>query len=258
MSPASKHRQVLLVCGGRYHDFDFARLELLKLLAEHPSARVSVAENYRDIGARLDGCDLLVTYTCDEIPDESGEAALKQWLGGGHRWFALHGSNSIIQFASTRPLKIKTPADAQIFMGLLGSQFLAHPPIGPYRVEISDPAHPLVAGLESFDTVDELYLTRTLGELEVLLHCKYRGELEAFEHTDWTDDADHPVLYLKRTGAGQVLYLTLGHCRGHHDMQPLTDYYPRVERCSWELPQFYELLRRGLRWGLRVDAGASP
>ena len=31
---------VWLVAGGRYHDFDFARLELLKLLAEHPQLRV--------------------------------------------------------------------------------------------------------------------------------------------------------------------------------------------------------------------------
>ena len=29
---------VYLVCGGRYHDFDFARLELLKLLAERRAA----------------------------------------------------------------------------------------------------------------------------------------------------------------------------------------------------------------------------
>ena len=47
-----------------------------------------------------------------------------------------------------------------------------------------------------------------------------------------------------------MLYNTLGHCRGHYDMQPVMDYYPKVERCSWELPQYYELLRRGIRWCL--------
>jgi hypothetical protein len=30
------------------------------------------------------------------------------------------------------------------------------------------------------------------------------------------------------------------------------DYYPQVERCSWEKPQYYELLRRGIRWGLEA------
>ena len=40
---------------------------------------------------------------------------------------------------------------------LVGSQFLGHPPIAPYRVEITDPDHPLVDGVEAFDAVDELY-----------------------------------------------------------------------------------------------------
>jgi hypothetical protein len=26
------------------------------------------------------------------------------------------------------------------------------------------------------------------------------------------------------------------------------DYYPRIERGSWQLPQYYELLRRGIRY----------
>ena len=33
---------VVLVAGGLWHDFDFARLELLKLLAEHEEAQLLV------------------------------------------------------------------------------------------------------------------------------------------------------------------------------------------------------------------------
>ena len=39
-------------------------------------------------------------------------------------------------------------------------------------------------------------------------------------------------------------------CRGHHDMRPLMDDYPAIERCSWDTPEYYELLRRGIRWAL--------
>ena len=63
--------------------------------------------------------------------------------------------------------------------------------------------------------------------------------------------APRPVMYLHDVGKGQVLYLTLGHCRGHYDMQPLLDYYPTVERGSWELPVYHELLKRGLAWAKR-------
>ena len=61
-------------------------------------------------------------------------------------------------------------------------------------------------------------------------------------------------LVSKTVGQGAVLYLTLGHCRGHHDMRPLMDYYPQVERGAWQLAVFHELLRRGLRWALASNA----
>ena len=68
--------QAHLVAGGRFHDIDFARLELLKLLAELPHIRTSVAGDYRD-GERIAACDLLITYTCDVVPtaDETGSEA---------------------------------------------------------------------------------------------------------------------------------------------------------------------------------------
>ena len=40
-----------LVCGGLYHDMDYARLELLKLLAEHERIRMRVGADYSDRGA---------------------------------------------------------------------------------------------------------------------------------------------------------------------------------------------------------------
>ncbi|MDH5238971.1 MAG: ThuA domain-containing protein, partial [Acidimicrobiia bacterium] len=53
-----------LVANARYHDTDFARLELLKLLAEHPDIRTRVAEDFSDT-AGIGDADLLITYTCD-------------------------------------------------------------------------------------------------------------------------------------------------------------------------------------------------
>src|SRR3546814_7138743 len=47
-----------LVAAGKYHDIDFARLELLKLLAEHPEIRTSVSSDYADT-ARIEAADLL-------------------------------------------------------------------------------------------------------------------------------------------------------------------------------------------------------
>ena len=41
------------VAAGKYHDIDFARLEVLKLLAEHQNIRTTVAMDYSNV-ERLD------------------------------------------------------------------------------------------------------------------------------------------------------------------------------------------------------------
>jgi type 1 glutamine amidotransferase len=241
-----------LICGGLYHDMDYARLELLKLLGEHEHIRVRVGEDYGHASAIADA-DFLVTYTCDVLPDADGEAALHEFLARGGRWLALHGTNSVLRYVKGRGWE--APRSAPAFMEMLGSQFLAHPPIVPYRVEISDPTHPLVAGLEPFDVDDELYLSEYHGESHALLHTHFRGEAPGFVDGVWpapTATADRGdrqlVLYLHPHAGGEVLYCTLGHCRGRYDMRPLIKDYPHVERGSWKLPIYHELLRRGIRW----------
>jgi type 1 glutamine amidotransferase len=132
-------------------------------------------------------------------------------------------------------------------MQTLGSQFIAHPPIAPYRVTVADAAHPLVRGVEPFETTDELYLMETHGPLHVLLETEFAGAGTGFVEHEWPR-AKHPVFYIHSLGKGAVLYLTLGHCRGHYDLQPLAEWWPQVERCAWDLPVFHELLRRGIAW----------
>jgi type 1 glutamine amidotransferase len=237
-----------LVAGGRYHDFDFARLELLKLLAEHPDVRVAVGSDYREIDA-ISASRCLVTYTCDVRPSQAQQEALDHFVSDGGRWLALHGTNAALDFTREG---VAAPRCFPSLARLLGSQFVAHPPIQPFQVEISAPAHPLVAGIEPFETDDELYLSEyhDAEQLVPLLDTHYRGDAKGFVESDWSQADRHLVSYLRPYGKGAVLYNTLGHCRGHWDMRPLLDFYPRVERCSWERPEYHELLRRGIRWAL--------
>jgi uncharacterized protein len=244
----SEHRvvRVHLVAAGQYHDIDHARLELLKLLAEHPRVRTRVAADYHDLDA-IRASDVLITYTCNLVPTEAEQIALREFVSSGKRWLALHGTNSILRFLADG--RVDSPEEAPILMQTLGTQFIAHPPIQPFRVEISDPEHELVAGISPFETDDELYLSRVHGDLHLLLHTHYQGEARGFVEADWPDDTPRPVYYINRVGAGEVLYLNLGHCRGHYDMQDLKiDYYPKIERGSWERPEYYELLRRGIAY----------
>jgi type 1 glutamine amidotransferase len=233
-----------LIAGGKYHDIDFARLELLKLLAADERVRVRVFEDYANIAAIVEA-DVIITYTCDVVPSLEAQEALRGFLMRGGRWYALHGTNSILRWLGDG--KVSSPRWAPLFLETLGSAFVAHPPIAPYTVTVADPAHALVAGVEPFDTTDELYLMETYGPLHVLLHTQFAGEAPGFAESTWPAGS-HPVFYIKQHGEGAVLYLTLGHCRGHYDMQPMLEYWPTVDRCAWDLPVFYDLLKRGIEW----------
>jgi type 1 glutamine amidotransferase len=248
---AGKRVNVYLICGGKYHDIDFARLELLKLLGEHEQLRVRVAADYQDCAA-IESADVLITYTCEVAPSSPEEEALAGYLAAGKRWFALHGTNSVLKYLKGKGWD--APDTAPRFMDMLGSQFAAHPPIAPYRVTVSKPDHPLVRGIGPFDADDELYLCRFRADVEVLLETRFSGSTPGFVDKEWPDDVARPVLYLRRLPAGEVLYFTLGHARGRYDMQPLMQEYPQIERGSWKSPEFYEILRRGICWAARLDS----
>ena len=244
MGQENERIDCVFVAGGKYHDIDFARLEVLKLLAEDDRVRTRVFEDYACLDA-LEGADFLVTYTCDVTPSLPQQEALRRFVERGGRWYALHGTNAILRFLDSG--LVDSPRWAPHMMETLGSMFVAHPPIAPYRVTVADPAHELVAGVEPFEATDELYLSEYYAQLHVLLETEFEGAAPGFVEDQWAK-AKHPVFYIRRLGQGAVLYLTLGHCRGHYDMQPLMDFYPQPERGSWELPVYYQLLRRGIAW----------
>lgn len=239
-----KRVNCVLIAGGRFHDIDYARLEILKILGEDDRVRVRVFEDYANLDA-IAKADFLITYTCDVTPKLAEQEALRAFVDRGGRWYALHGTNSILRFLADG--RVDSPRWAPHFMETLGSMFIAHPPIQPYRVTVADPGHPLVEGVEPFEANDELYLSEYYGDLHVLLETEFGGEATGFVEKDWAH-AKHPVFYLNPRGKGAVLYLTLGHCRGHYDMQPMIDFYPAPEKGSWELPVFHDLLHRGIAW----------
>lgn len=239
---------VYLVCNARFHDTNFARLELLKLLAENEDIYTYVAADFSDTET-IKRCQLLITYTCDLRPSNEEQTALSEFLDNGGRWFALHGTNAILEF--TADGKADTPDLAPNFMKLLGSRFVAHPPNQNFIVRVSDVEHPLTDGLVDFEVQEEeTYYCEKLGEQLVLLEASYNEPSTAYVESDYGTDRDsHPQMYLRSWGQGEVLYLSLGHCAGKHDMKPLVDSYP-VVRGSWNSSTYYELLRRGIRWGV--------
>ena len=247
----------VLVCGGQWHDFDYARLELLAELARHEVVRTRVFEDFDCLEA-LAGADLLVTYTCNVRPDAAQQDALAAFVERGGRWLALHGTSSAIDKPDATSPVFRTPRVLGTVATVLGNQFLAHPPIEPYTVEITDPDHPLVKGIAPFEVRDELYVLELHPPLEVLLHTRFTGPCRGFAEGDITDDEPRPVLYLRRSGAGLVCFFTLGHCRGRFDVQDLgRDDLGKRDLGSWTVPEYRTVLSRCIDWAVTGEPSSN-
>lgn len=235
-------KEVQLVVGGAAHDFDFVRMQLLEMLGRNPCNRVAVSSTWEEFSAEPQRA--LVSYTCNLEPSMAAARRLRDFVAQGGRWLALHATNSLLEWGAQG---VSGQPPAGDFLDTLGSSFQAHPPMGPYRIEAGPVADPITQGIAPFSVTDELYLSDFSAEVEVLLKTSFGGAAPGFIRDCW-DTGDHPVLYRRRLGAGEVLYFTPGHARGHYDAPHRTPFYPVIERGAWDEPAYRHILGRCLRW----------
>jgi type 1 glutamine amidotransferase len=240
----------LLVAGGRHHDFDFVRLELLERTAKNPAVHTTVRPDFSDIDA-LSSADFLVSYTCDVRPTAAEEKALRTFVSEGGRWLALHATNAITDVSVDGVATATTGWSS--FFELLGTKFIAHPTIRQFEVSAPEGvSHPLVADICNFCTTDEIYLVERTDDIDVLLETTYVGPTTGVP-VHWDDDTPQPVLYIRRLGSGSIVYLTLGHVSERRDIQLTNDDdLGAVERCSWEVPEFLEIMDRAFEWAWSI------
>lgn len=120
--------------------------------------------------------------------------------------------------------------DAPEYQFMCGGQWVAHPGnIIDYRVDVTKPDDPVMAGIGSFDYHSEQYYMHVDPSIEVLATTAFTGD-----HADWIDGVVMPVVWKTRYGKGRVFYSALGH----------------VAR-EFEVPQMRTILARGLDWAAR-------
>ena len=231
--------------------------ELLELLAEHervPGARARPTTRTRRGSSRTPRhARILVSYTCDVRPSRRAQQVhprLGRAAAGG--WVALHGTNcrarpdrrrvgrrrATSRCGSTRSARSSSPTRRSPRT----SSRTSHPTTG------SSPAS------SRSRPTDELYLNEypDRNALVPLLQTTYQRRRTGLRRGRLDDtDRDHLVMYLRPLGRG---------CRAVQHARPLPralrhgaaeGLLPNVDRCSWELPVFHELLRRSIALGAR-------
>jgi type 1 glutamine amidotransferase len=250
------------------HDMDYARLRLLGLLQENPGISTTTSNDFSDISRWLPGCQLLLTYVAGPHPDDEQNRLLHQWLEDGGRWLALHGTSGgraapVGENRSVRKMLKGSYHDT------LGSFFLNHPPVRRFRVDVTNREHPLTKGLPpSFEVNDELYLIELQHpESTRLLLTTELAKDPSPEKFGFVYDKDTSLLadgktraigYTREIGKGGVTYFALGHCHSPmNNVQPFVDASvepsgktPLLFRGAWGTPEFEQLLRNGIEWGV--------
>ena len=113
---------------------------------------------------------------------------------------------------------------------MTGGQWVAHPGnIIDYRVQVTRPDDPVMAGIGDFDVRSEQYYLHVDPSIEVLATTTFTGE-----HAPRTRGTVMPVVWKHRYGAARVFYSALGHVAAEFDH-----------------PQMRQILRRGLVWAAR-------
>ena len=267
-------KRVHLIVGGfppgspAGHDMNYARMALLRLLGEKADLSVTVANDFVDIERWLPGTDLLVTYVAGPYPIGSGNEALQAWLRDGGKWLALHGTSGGKAKKTERngmPVKMMVK-DAH--HETLGCFFLNHPPISAFDVTVAG-EHPVTRGVPRHFTVeDELYMIELQepGSSRVLLTTEMEkdpspagfGFVYDEDTSVGTDGKTRVLGYARDIGAGEIVYVGLGHCHtGRTGNQSKVDrsidpdgVMPPEFHSVWENDAFGKLLKNGIAWGI--------
>ena len=101
-----------------------------------------------------------------------------------------------------------------------------HDPYGKFRVDVIDSEHPITRGMDSFETIDELY-TCLEGNTKIEVLATSVSKV---------DQTIHPMAFVLPYGDGRVFHSPLGH---------------NVEALS--VPAAGELLRRGCAWTVVLE-----
>lgn len=216
-------KRALITWGGwDGHEPDkVAALFAAMLEAEGFAVEVHDSLSCLDDAAALKALDLIVpVWTMSEIAKEQSQAVADA-VEAGVGLAGVHGG------------MCDAFRNDVVWQFLTGAQWVAHPGNDgvSYRVRLTQPDHPLVAGLQDFEVTTEQYYLHVDPAVQVHAVCDF--PVTPGPHAA-NGPVAMPVAYTKLWGAGRVYYNALGHKANVIDHGPAR-----------------EMIRRGLLWAAK-------
>ena len=197
-APTSGEKKVLIVTGLDYpgHLWRETTPVLREAVGKDSRMHVTVVEDAKFLASpELRNYDVIIlNYMNWQCPGPGAEAqeGLRKAVEGGTGLVLVHFSCGAFQ---------GWPEFVKIAGRIWNPKFRAHDPRGEFKVEITDKAHPITAGMEDFQTLDELYTCLDGSEL---IHVIAKA-------TSRVDKKDYPMAFTHEYGKGKVFHSVLGH-----------------------------------------------
>ncbi|HVS18341.1 MAG TPA: PVC-type heme-binding CxxCH protein, partial [Planctomycetota bacterium] len=190
--PAYERPDVLLLGGGTSHHFALWFDREDRLLLGERGLRVRYTESVTEaLDALHPGCVLV--FSTNQRLTASFTAAVDRHVAAGGGVLFLHAGTWS-----------NWPEWTGRSQELLRATASSHEDLGPFKVRLADPEHPLAVNLPaSFEITDELYRTEPVAGAPPV-HTVAVGRSSS-------GATDYPVVWTVETGAGRVVGLTLGH-----------------------------------------------
>ena len=120
------------------HDIDYARMRILMALQSNEDVHATVSSDFTDCHKWIADCQLLVCYVAGPFADDHETGVIRDWLGEGGRWLALHGSTGGKAERIGREDGRRRMAKMD-YHEALGGFFMTHPPIREMTVKVARP-----------------------------------------------------------------------------------------------------------------------
>ena len=212
-------RKALVVWGGMALHTPERSAHVVRDLLEAEGFAVTLTPDYDALGAEDVGSnDLVVPVITDGVLAPERMARLIEAICAGTGLAGFH-MGLATSFRASVPFRYA----ASVY-------WVQHPgDIITYRVDVTRPDHPIMAGIESFEHTSEQYYLNYDPAVEVLATTTFSGEFHP-----WRKGVVMPVVFTTMHDRGRVFYSSLGHTADELMAGP-----PR------------EILRRGLLWAAR-------
>ena len=238
-------------------------MRLLQALQSDANVHATISGDFTDCDKWLPDCQLLLTYVAGPFADDAQANTIREWLEGGGRWLALHGSTGgkaeRIDRADGRRRMVKTSHHET-----LGGFFLTHPPIKEMNVEVVA-NHALTDGLpKSFKVQDEPYMVEVIHpDTQILLTTKDIDtppsvpEIYGDDKSLLPDGESRALGFVRDVSKGAVAYIALGHCHSPltnmqtsvHESVSKDHVSPPTFRGAWETDVYNRILDNAIAWG---------